>query len=48
MTSLLNNWMFSGEVPSITNLSWMKRVDKYLIPLIPVGDMGEKALKTIP
>jgi hypothetical protein len=37
--------MFNREIPNISNLSWMKMINKYLISLIPVGDMGEKAFK---
>jgi hypothetical protein len=39
--------MFSGEISNIGNLNRMKRIDNYLILLIEVGDMGEKALETI-
>jgi hypothetical protein len=40
--------MFGGAVPKINNLNWMKVMDKYLISLISVGDMGQKALERIP
>jgi hypothetical protein len=39
--------MFRGEVSKITDLSWMRIMDKYLISFMPVGNIGEKALKTI-
>jgi hypothetical protein len=47
ITPLLNNWIFSGENSNITNLSWMRIMDKSLISSIQVGDMGEKASKMI-
>jgi hypothetical protein len=39
--------MFNGKIPNINNLSGMRTMDKYLILIIPGGDMGEKAWKTI-
>jgi hypothetical protein len=39
--------MFNGEISNIGDLSWMKIIDNYLILLIAVGDMGEKASETI-
>jgi hypothetical protein len=46
-TSTLNNWTFSGEIANIINMSCVRRIEKYLILLVTVGDIGEKALKTI-
>jgi hypothetical protein len=40
--------MFNGEGSNIGNLNCMRLMDKCLILLIPVGDMGEKALGTMP
>jgi hypothetical protein len=39
--------MFHGETSNISNLSWMKIMDKCLISLTLVGDMGEKASEAI-
>jgi hypothetical protein len=40
--------MLHGEISNTSNLSWIKRIDKYLISLRPIGDMGEKAWETMP
>jgi hypothetical protein len=39
--------MLRREIANINNLSWMKRMDNYVILVIEVGDMGEKASETI-
>jgi hypothetical protein len=31
ITSPLSNWIFHGEIPNISQLSWMTIMDKYLI-----------------
>jgi hypothetical protein len=35
--------MFTGEIPDISNLSWMRILNKYLILLMVVRDIGEMA-----
>jgi hypothetical protein len=39
INSPLGNWMFIGEIGNITNLSWMRGIDKRLISLTPVGNI---------
>jgi hypothetical protein len=41
----LSNWMFTEEISNISNLNLMKSIDNYVLLLIVVGDMGEKALE---
>jgi hypothetical protein len=31
ITFLLNNWMFNEEIASMSNLSWMKRIENDFI-----------------
>jgi hypothetical protein len=47
ITSALSDWIFNGELSNITNLNWMRIMDKCLLLLIPFRNISGKAWETI-